>query len=157
MQLTRFTDYSLRVLVYLAAHPERLCTIAEIAESYRVSENHLMKVVNHLSTVGLVDTVRGKGGGMRLARAPELVNIGEVVRATEDNMNLVECFGNNAYECPLLPSCVLKSVLTEARNQFMATLDRYNLRQMLGPQAAQRLAQGSRPLRGPLLVKPDTA
>src|SRR3974390_1808829 len=118
MQLTRFTDYSLRVLVYLAAHPDRLCTIAEIAASYRVSENHLMKVVNHMSTVGFVDTLRGKGGGMRLSRAPELINIGEVVRVTEDNMDLVECFGNERLDCPLLPSCVLKSVLAEARNPF---------------------------------------
>src|ERR1017187_7338168 len=80
MQLTLFTDYSLRVLVFLDAHPDRLCTISEAAEAYRISGNHLMKVVNRLSSVGYIETVRGKGGGMRLSRAPKMINLGDVVR-----------------------------------------------------------------------------
>jgi Rrf2 family nitric oxide-sensitive transcriptional repressor len=140
MQLTRFTDYSLRVLIFLGAHPDRLCTISEIASSYGISENHLMKVVNHLSTDGYVETLRGKGGGMRLSRQPHLINIGEVVRDTEDNMNIVECFDQERRDCPLLPSCVLKAALSEARKNFMSTLDRYSLRDMLGQQTLSQFA-----------------
>ena len=140
MQLTRFTDYTLRTLIYLGAHPQRLCTISEIAAAYGISENHLMKVVHHLATVGYVETVRGKGGGMRLAREPRLINIGDVVRDAEDNMNIVECFDPERRSCPLLPGCVLKSVLSEARRNFMGTLDRYSLQDMLGHQAASLFA-----------------
>lgn len=118
MQLTRFTDYSLRVLVYLGAHPERLCTISEIAESYGISENHLMKVVNRLSTAGYIETLRGKGGGMHLSRAPKLINIGDVVRHMEDRLDIVECFNAEHQDCPLLPACTLKSVLADARRNF---------------------------------------
>ncbi|MEW6312649.1 MAG: Rrf2 family transcriptional regulator [Pseudomonadota bacterium] len=140
MQLTRFTDYALRVLIYLAAHPDRMATISEIAASYGISENHLMKIVHHLSTRGYIETVRGKGGGMRLARRPELINIGEVVRDTEDNLDIVECFNQEKRDCPLLPACVLKSILSEARKNFMATLDRYNLQDLLGTQAVSLFA-----------------
>src|SRR5208337_3734127 len=91
MQLTRFTDYSLRVLVYLGAYPDRLCTISETADAYGISVNHLMKVVNRLSSVGYVETIRGKGGGMRLSRAPKMINIGDVVRHMEDSFDIVEC------------------------------------------------------------------
>src|SRR5271167_3895279 len=92
MQLTRFTDYSLRVLVFLGAHPDRLCTISETAATYGISGNHLMKVVNRLALGGYIDTVRGKGGGMRLSRAPNIINLGDVVRHTEDSFHIVECF-----------------------------------------------------------------
>ena len=132
MQLTRFTDYYLRVLVYLGAHPERLCTISEIAESYGISENHLMKVVNRLSTAGYIETLRGKGGGMHLSRAPKLINIGDVVRHVEDRLDIVECFNAEHQDCPLLPACTLKSVLADARRNFMATLDRHTLQDVLG-------------------------
>lgn len=142
MQLTRFTDYSLRVLIYLGAHPDRLSTISEVAGSYRISENHLMKIVNHLATVGYIGTVRGKGGGMRLARAPHLINLGEVVRDCEDNLDIVECFNEQAPLCPLLPSCTLKSVLSEARKNFLATLDAYSLQDMLSDQTAPLLGRG---------------
>jgi len=139
MQLTRFTDYSLRVLVYLAATPGRLCTIAEIAACYEISESHLTKVVSHLAAAGYIDTVRGKGGGMALARSPDLINVGEVVRDCEDNMDIVECFNLETRSCPLLPGCTLKSVLIEARRNFLSTLDAYNLQQMLGGRAQARL------------------
>ncbi len=140
MQLTRFTDYSLRVLVYLGAHPDRLCTISETAGAYGISVNHLMKVVNRLSSVGYVETVRGKGGGMRLSRAPKMINIGDVVRHTEDSFDIVECFSAKKQDCPLLPACTLKSILVDARRNFMATLDRHTLQDVLGHGITARFA-----------------
>jgi len=142
MQLTRFTDYSLRVLVYLASNRGRLCTIAEIAGCYDISENHLTKVVSHLAASGYIGTVRGKGGGMALARDPTLINIGEVVRDCEDNMDIVECFNAERRSCPLLPGCTLKSVLSEARKNFLSTLDAYNLQQMLGGKTESMVGAG---------------
>ncbi|SPE31452.1 HTH-type transcriptional regulator NsrR [Burkholderiales bacterium] len=146
MQLTRFTDYSLRVLVYLGAYPERVCTISEIADAYRISENHLMKVVNRLSTAGYIDTIRGKGGGMRLSRTPKLINVGAVVRDMEERFDIVECFNEEYQDCPLLPACALKSVLADARRNFMATLDRHTLQDVLGDGlgTAYALAKGAR-------------
>jgi Rrf2 family nitric oxide-sensitive transcriptional repressor len=132
MQLTRFTDYSLRVLIYLSAYPERLCTIAEIAESYHVSENHLMKVVSRLSSAGYIDSVRGKGGGIRLARPPKMINLGAVVRDMEERFDIVECFNEEKQDCPLLPACTLKSILHDASRNFIATLDRHTIQDVLG-------------------------
>lgn len=131
MQLTRFTDYSLRMLIYLALNSDRLVTIAEIARSYGISQNHLMKIVHQLGSLGYLETVRGKGGGIRLARQPALINIGDVVRDTEEHMDIVECFNADFKDCPLLPACALKSILTDARKNFLATLDRYNLADLL--------------------------
>jgi Rrf2 family nitric oxide-sensitive transcriptional repressor len=136
MQLTRFTDYSLRTLVYLGANPGRLCTIQEVAKAYRISGNHLMKVVNRLAGAGYVETVRGKGGGLRLSRAPRLINVGSVVRDMEDRFDIVECFHAEYQDCPLLPACTLKSVLAEATRNFLTTLDRCTLDDMLGPHIA---------------------
>ena len=146
MQLTRFTDYSLRVLMYLGAHPERLCTISEIADAYRISENHLMKVVNRLATAGYVETVRGKGGGMHLSRAPKLINIGAVVRDMEERFDVVECFNEERQDCPLLPACALKSVLSDARQNFLSTVDRYSLQDVIGAgqSSSFALAKGAR-------------
>ncbi|HUW29691.1 MAG TPA: Rrf2 family transcriptional regulator [Sulfuriferula sp.] len=131
MQLTRFTDYSLRVLIYIGLHQDRLVTISEIAKNYGISQNHLVKVVHQLGTHGYIETVRGKGGGMRLARRPELINIGDVVRDTEENMDIAECFDPSKQSCSLLPSCILKSVLVEARQSFLVTLDFYRLSDFL--------------------------
>ena len=144
MQLTRFTDYALRALVYLGVHRERLSTISEIAAFYDISEAHLMKIVHRLATAGYIETLRGKGGGMRLSREPHLINLGDVVRDTEDNMNIVECFDPTRQSCPLLPACTLKSVLTEARRNFIATLDRYTLKDVLSRQTAAVVAAGPR-------------
>jgi len=132
MQLTRFTDYALRVLIYLSANPERRCTIAEIAGSYRVSRNHLMKVVGRLSAAGYIDTVRGKGGGMRLARPPAMINPGAVVRDMEERFDIVECFDERHQGCPLLPACTLKSILQDASRNFIATLDRHTVQDVIG-------------------------
>ncbi len=127
MQLTYFTDYALRTLIYLGANPDRLCTIGEVAKAYGISANHLMKVVNRLSTHGYIESIRGKGGGIRLARAPRLINIGAVVRDLEERFDIVECFNEAHQTCPLLPACTLKSVLKDARRNFMGTLERYTL------------------------------
>ena len=140
MQLTRFTDYSLRVLVFLGAYPDRLCTISETAEAYGISGNHLMKVVNRLSSGGYIETVRGKGGGMRLSRAPKMINIGDVVRYTEDRFDIVECFNEKTQDCPLFPACTLRSVLVDAHRNFMATLDRHTLQDLLGDGVSTRSA-----------------
>jgi Rrf2 family nitric oxide-sensitive transcriptional repressor len=99
VQLTCYSDYSLRVLIYLAVDPERLVTIEEIARSYAISKGHLMTVVHQLGLRGYVETVRGRGGGLRLARRPEEIRVGEVVRSTEENMILVECFDPTRSQC----------------------------------------------------------
>lgn len=130
MQLTRFTDYSLRTLICLGLHPERLMTIHEIAQEYEISQAHLKKVVHNLGLRGYIETVRGRVGGIRLARQPELINLAAVVRDTEENMNIAECFGDNQ-GCSLLPSCVLKSAFAEARRNFLATLETYRLSDLL--------------------------
>jgi len=127
MRLTTFSDYSLRVLVYLAVHRDRLATIAEIAQAYGVSENHLMKVVHQLAQRGHVETIRGKGGGMRLAQPPASINIGAVVRETEDNAAFVECFAPETSDCRIAPACQLRRIIGDAIAAFFATLDRYTL------------------------------
>ena len=130
MRLTTFSDYSLRVLTYLAVHGGRLATVGEIAAAYGVSGNHLVKVVHHLSQRGYVETTRGKGGGMRLARPPRSINIGEVLRGAEDSLNLVECF-DAASDCRIEPACALKGMLGRALDAFFAVLDRHTLADLL--------------------------
>jgi Rrf2 family transcriptional regulator, nitric oxide-sensitive transcriptional repressor len=127
MQLTQFTDYSLRVLIYLARLPDPgLATIPEIAEYHRISRHHLVKVVNNLARQGFILTSRGKGGGMHLARPAHEIGIGEVVRLCEPHMNLVECFGGQP-ACRITKGCFLTAILYDARRVFMETLDRYTL------------------------------
>jgi Rrf2 family nitric oxide-sensitive transcriptional repressor len=138
MQFTHFTDYSLRTLIYLGAQQSMLATISEVAEKYGISKSHLTKVVHQLANRGYIKTMRGKGGGMRLARLPQLINIGDVVRDMEENINLVECFNAKNQNCPLLPACILKSVLLEARKNFLDTLDRYTLADLLTNQSSLR-------------------
>ncbi|RMH59330.1 MAG: Rrf2 family transcriptional regulator [Zetaproteobacteria bacterium] len=135
MQLTIYTDYSLRVLIYLGAHPDRRVTINEIAESYGISRNHLVKVVNQLSQKGWITTIRGKHGGMHLAFPPEQINIGMVIRQTEPHMNLLECFDKENNTCSISPACTLKRVLYQARRAFMEVLDQHTLADVLGPHA----------------------
>jgi len=127
MQLTLYTDYSLRVLLYLGLNARRLATITDIAQSYGISRNHLVKVVHNLATQGFINTTRGRGGGITLARAPAKINIGDVVRHTEVNFHLVECFDRERNTCPIAAACFLKSALYEAQQAFVAVLDRYSL------------------------------
>lgn len=136
MQFTHFTDYSLRTLIYLGAQQNMLATISDVAEKYGISQSHLTKVVHQLANRGYIQTTRGKGGGMRLARLPQLINIGDVVRDMEENINLVECFNAKKQGCPLIPTCILKSVLAEASRNFFATLDRYTLADLLTNQSS---------------------
>lgn len=127
MRLTFHTDFSLRVLMYLAVHPERLATIAELAAAYGISKNHLMKVVYQLGLMGYVETVRGKHGGVRLARPPAEIVVGELVRRTEPDMALVPCFEAANAACVITPACKLRRALHEARAAFLAVLDSYTV------------------------------
>ena len=136
MRLTVRTDYSLRVLMYAGLGRDRLATIVEMAAAYGISENHLMAVVHRLGTLGYLETVRGKGGGVRLARPPEAINLGEVVRRVEADMALVECLGPEPGRWSIEPACVLRGVLGEALEAFLAVLDRYTLADLLGPRPA---------------------
>ena len=122
MRLTRYTDYAMRVLLYLAARPDRLCSISEIASAYGISQNHLMKVVSDLVGAGYLESVRGRSGGVRLARPPSEINIGAVVRHTEDGFDLVDCGS-----CVIAPACGLTGALAQALTAFMKVLDGYTL------------------------------
>ncbi|MBU7574786.1 MAG: Rrf2 family transcriptional regulator [Hydrogenophaga sp.] len=122
MRLTTMTDYALRLLMYLAQQPDRLCTIAEAAQAHGVSEAHLMKVTHHLGLLGWIETVRGKGGGMRLARDPHEIGLGEVVRDMEPDFHLVECF-SSGNTCVRTGDCALTGVLHSALQDFLARLD----------------------------------
>jgi Rrf2 family nitric oxide-sensitive transcriptional repressor len=142
MQLTRFTDYSLRVLMHLAYRKGELCTIGEIATSHSISENHLMKVVHQLARLGYVETLRGKGGGMRLARPPEKIRVGAVVRDVEETLAPVECLDEGRHSaCRLLPACRLQSVLRDAQHAFLQHLDGYTLRDLLNTRAPAAVMQ----------------
>jgi Rrf2 family nitric oxide-sensitive transcriptional repressor len=135
MRLTTFSDYSLRVLIYLGVHEEEITTIGQIASAYAISANHLMKVVHYLAQAGYIETVRGKGGGMRLGLPPENINIGELVRATEDNRTLVECFDRDNSQCRIESACVLRGMLGQALEAFFHSLDTYTLADLVVPKA----------------------
>lgn len=140
MRLTRFTDYSLRVLMYLAVNEGSLSTIQEIAGCYGVSRNHLMKIVQELARLGLVDTVRGKSGGIRLAMEPEAINLGDVVRNTEPDFNLAECFESETSTCRLQSNCELARALRKATGAFLDVLDGYTLNNLISaPQSIRRM------------------
>ena len=126
MKLTLFSDYALRVLLYLAARPDRLCSIGEIARAYGISQNHLMKVANELARSGYVNSLRGRSGGLRLARPPEEINVGSVIRQTEDGFDLVDCAS-----CVIAPACGMTGVLKEAISAFLSVLDRYALADLM--------------------------
>jgi Rrf2 family nitric oxide-sensitive transcriptional repressor len=139
MQLTAYTDYALRVLIYLAVHEARWVTIAEMATTYGISKNHLMKIVHQLGQEGFIETLRGRGGGVRLAHPPDRLSLGEIVRQTEPHFHVVECFHAPTNRCPITPACGLASALGEARDAFLAVLDRYTLADIM--QEKQALAQ----------------
>ncbi len=127
MKLNAFTDYSLRVLIYLATQPTERATIADIATAFEVSANHLTKVVHFLARTGWVTSVRGKGGGLELGMPPELIGVGDVVRAAEGSPLPAECFDEGGGQCRIGAVCGLRGVLGEAVNAFYATLDAYSL------------------------------
>ena len=127
MQLTYYTDYSLRVLMYLAIRRGRMANISEIAERYGISRNHLVKVVHNLARGGFIKSYRGKGGGIELARDAGQISIGEVVRYTEGPLKPVECFDIERNRCVIANVCGLADVIEEACGNFFATLDRYTL------------------------------
>ena len=142
MQLTRFTDYSLRVLMHLAYRKGELCTIGAIAASHSISENHLMKVVHQLARLGYVETLRGKGGGIRLAQPPEKIRVGAVVRDVEETLAPAECLDEGRHSaCRLLPACRLQSVLRDAQHAFLQHLDGYTLRDLLNTRAPAAVMQ----------------
>ncbi|WP_027798829.1 Rrf2 family transcriptional regulator [Paraburkholderia dilworthii] len=137
MRLTDYTDYSLRVLLYLAVRGEGLSTIQDISQAYGVSKNHLMKVVQQLSELGWVDTVRGRNGGLRLAERTRALTVGEVVRATENDFALVACLPDQNGErraCVITPQCRLRNVLEAARHAFLTELDSHTIGDVAGPQ-----------------------
>lgn len=137
MQLTKYSDYSLRALIYLGLNDHRRCTIREIADAYGISENHLMKLIHQLGQEGFITTTRGKNGGLQLAMPADEINLGEVFRAAEGNFNLVECFaggGNNT--CPIAGPCALTHVLETALQAFLEVLDRHTLADLLTPAPA---------------------
>jgi Rrf2 family nitric oxide-sensitive transcriptional repressor len=127
MQLTLFSDYALRIALYLASHPERRCSVDEISRAYGISRAHLVKVVQKLTDLEMVSATRGRGGGLQLARAPEDINVGTLVRATEPHFDLVECFDVESNTCPIAPACGLKGTLVRAQRAFLAVLDESTL------------------------------
>jgi Rrf2 family transcriptional regulator, nitric oxide-sensitive transcriptional repressor len=131
MHLTQFTDYTLRVVMYLGCRPEKLVAVEEISRAYGISRHHLVKVVRTLSDLGLVEAQRGRGGGMKLARRPSQINVGWMIRRTEPHFDLVECFAPETNTCPIAPACGLKEALHRARQAFLSVLDEYSLDQFL--------------------------
>lgn len=139
MRLTRHTDYALRLLMLLAVEPQDIHTIEEAARRYAISRNHLMKVALRLSQAGFVTSLRGRKGGLQLARPADEINLGAVVRATEDNFALVECFDAERDACVISSACGLKGPLEEALLAFLTTLDRYSLKDLIEAPRAGRV------------------
>lgn len=132
VRLTLYTDYSLRVLLYLGAmDPEKLATIKEISEAYGISKNHLMKVTHELGKLGYIETIRGRGGGIRLSKKPEEIVIGKVIRQTEEDFYLVDCFNPDSVGCIISPVCNLKGALNKALHAYIKVLDEYRLSDFL--------------------------
>lgn len=132
MQLTFHADYSLRILLYLAENRERAVSTREISSAYQISRHHLVRVVATLHEHGFVVVTEGRGGGVKLAADPATINLGRVVRATEPNFRIVECFEPDTNTCPIVPACKLRGVLKRALDQFMAVLDQSSLADITG-------------------------
>ncbi|GJE69254.1 Rrf2 family transcriptional regulator [Methylorubrum podarium] len=139
MRLTRYTDYALRTLIYVGLREPQQSSIAEIARAYGISESHLTKVVHQLGRLGLIRTIRGRGGGLRLAKPPAEIVVGAVVRATEDDLALVECFSGAS--CAITAPCRLRRALGEALAAFLAVLDRHTLADLLGGAEGDEVAR----------------
>lgn len=150
MKLTAYTDYTLRTLMYLGMNRERLVTIQDIAELHGISKNHLMKVVHQLGLSGIVETVRGRNGGLRLNTEPADINIGAVVRGAESDFFMAECFDRASNTCVYAPACILKGVLKEATEAYLAVLDDVTLADLL-------VKKGSRTAGLPTIRMPASA
>ena len=150
MKLTSYTDYALRTLMYLAMHREQLVTIQEIADAHRIAKNHLSKVVHQLGMLGLVETVRGRHGGLRLGREPSAINIGDVVRSTETDFFIAQCFDKAQPGCIYSSSCALKGALGRAASAFLAVLDGVTLDTLVGAGAGKGRAAGPPALEAPM-------
>lgn len=131
MQLTLYTDYSLRVLLYLGQHPNERVTITQMSEYFGISRNHLVKVVHNLGKLELIHTIRGKNGGILLAQEPQKINIASVVRKVEPHMNLLECFDDETNTCPITKGCGLKQILFKAKKSFIDVLREHTLADLL--------------------------
>ena len=140
MNLTLHTDYSLRILLYLAEHTGRPVSTREISEAYGISRNHLVRVVQTLQSHSFVKTATGRSGGITLARDPADIVIGEVARKTEPNFRIVECFDLKANTCRILPVCTLRGVLAQALESFFHILDKYTLADLVRMKGSQRLS-----------------
>ncbi|MFU8878444.1 MAG: RrF2 family transcriptional regulator [Wenzhouxiangellaceae bacterium] len=138
MRLTQYTDFSIRVLIYLGLYPDRRCTIQEIAESYAISRNHLMKVVQQLANAGFVESTRGSGGGLRLGRAPDKINLADVVAEMEPDFAMVECFRENN-QCVITPACALPPILARATRAYLDVIRQYTLADMLKPRDVKKM------------------
>ncbi|WP_404364678.1 RrF2 family transcriptional regulator [Marinobacter sp.] len=138
MHITRYTDYAVRVLVYLALEDDRLVPVREIADGYDISRNHLMKLVGELSRAGYVETVRGKSGGLKLCLRPEEINIGVLVREVEPDFRLAECFGPDN-QCHISPACLFRKALGEALEKFLGALDNYTLADLMSERQQPQL------------------
>ncbi len=145
MQLTWFTDYGLRLLLYAAAHPDRRVTVAEVALAYQISRDHLMKVSQRLTQLGMIHATRGRGGGVQLALDPTTLRLGAVVRALEPDLNLVECFSPLTNTCRITSACRLKGALFRARRAFLDSLDEHTLADVVGDPDALRALWASGP------------
>ncbi|HMB40021.1 MAG TPA: Rrf2 family transcriptional regulator [Wenzhouxiangellaceae bacterium] len=138
MRLTQYTDFSIRVLIYLGVHPDRRCTIQEIAESYGISRNHLMKVVQQLASAGFIVSARGSGGGLTLPRAPDQINLADVIAEMEPDFAMVECFRENN-RCVITPACRLPAMLAGATRAYLDVLRGYTLADLLQPADTKEL------------------
>ncbi|MEO8014787.1 Rrf2 family transcriptional regulator [Polaromonas sp.] len=136
MRLTTYTDYALRTLMYLAANRDRLVTVQDIADAHVIAKNHLTKVVHQLGILGVIESLRGRNGGLRLGKEPALINIGAVVRSTEPDFYMAECFDPNKNKCCLSSNCILKNTLYEATTAYLAVLDGVTLEDLMKTNAS---------------------
>lgn len=141
MRLTKHSDYALRILLYVATHPDRLVATEEIGGAYGISSNHLVKIVGDLGKLGILEVKRGRQGGVRLARAPETIVIGEIIRRMEPDLDLVECFNPETNTCPLIKVCGLTRALAQARAEFLRVLDSFTLADVADPKQRAKYRQ----------------